>query len=187
MALSSVGMVTVPAATNLCTNGGFETNTTGWSNTDGTSVLARTTSEAKFGTASLSVTTDAGAGGRGVRTPYAVTASAAYTASAWVKATVGKAFTIRAMRADLSTTIATGTFTATGDWQRVTLSYTAPATENNYVLITRDSGGGIITFYVDGVQAETGSVATPYIETDGGTASRSASLLQPVLNGGNLA
>src|SRR3990167_6344341 len=42
-----------PAATNLVTNGGFETNTTGWVGTGG--AINRYTSAAKFGTASARV------------------------------------------------------------------------------------------------------------------------------------
>src|SRR4029077_10532410 len=52
------------ATTNLCTNGGFETNTKGWvaySPRD-TATLTRDTSQAKFGTASLKVITTTGGG-----------------------------------------------------------------------------------------------------------------------------
>ena len=38
-----------PAATNLCTNGGFETNTTGWAAAVGTETLTRQSTTCKFG------------------------------------------------------------------------------------------------------------------------------------------
>ena len=61
-------------------------------------------------------------------------------------------------------------------WQRVTLTFTpgADVTGNIQVNNTGTAPTATRFIYIDGVQIETGSVATPYIETDGGTAARSA-------------
>src|SRR3990167_8608460 len=61
------------ATTNLCTNGGFETNTTGWT-TSGTSTIERSTAQAKFGAASAKCT-------RGTGTSLAIAPSATLTAA----------------------------------------------------------------------------------------------------------
>src|SRR5574343_895943 len=111
-----------PAATNLCTNGGFETNTTGWA-TAGTNAIARSSDVAKFGGYSLQATYQDDT----TLASFGITlTAAAHSASAWVY--------IPAAFDGASVTLgfvgfagAPGTLTATanlslGDqWQRVTV------------------------------------------------------------------
>lgn len=163
-----------PGATNLVTNGGFESDTTGWAGISAT--LARTTDVSKFGAASLEVSAS---NGQGARSPaVALTNASTYTASGWLRSESGRTIRIAFWNAAFAT-VASATIAATSDFQRVSLTYTAAASENHYVTFQDLSGSGTAaTFQLDGVQVETGSIATPYIETDGGTASRTAGRIQ---------
>lgn len=167
------------ATTNLCTNGGFETNTTGW--TLVSAAIARITSQFKFGAASLEIVTSNAAANEGAYHNFTATA-AVYTVSAWVRGAAGG--TVRmAVRDNAGGSAQTGTaVTLTGTWQRITLTTTAltAATWRCYVETDVQQA---VTFQVDGVQAEQQPLATPYVHTDGATASRAAGRIQaPVTN-----
>ncbi|HSX19447.1 MAG TPA: fibronectin type III domain-containing protein [Candidatus Saccharimonadales bacterium] len=182
------------AATNLVANGGFETNTTGWIPRTGTSTtIARNTTEHKFGAASVAVTTpgsadyESVANGTSSSGYYTVSSSTAYTVSAWTKAAVGENTYVVWDELNSSGTYITSQFSSAvvgnGGWQRVTLTATTNgSTARLLIYVGHNTTHVASTFYVDGVQVETGSVATPYIETNGATASRSAGRVQPVSN-----
>lgn len=175
-----------PAATNLCTNGGFETNTTGWA-TAGTNAIARSSDVAKFGGYSLQATYQDDT----TLASFGITlTAAAHSASAWVyipSAFDGASVTL----GFVGFAGATGTLTATANlslrdqWQRVTV--------RNVTIAGGDLAGSIdVTcgaptagrfVYVDGVQIESGAIATPYVETSGGTASRTAARVRVPTDG----
>src|SRR5207249_2468814 len=79
--------------TNTITNGGLETNATGWTAWYGTtSTLSRDTSNAKFGSASLKLVSTGTDGGSTSNPPWigayisaALSTNAQYAASVWVK------------------------------------------------------------------------------------------------------
>lgn len=163
-----------PAATNLITNGGFETNTTGWVAWASGASIARVTTEAKFGSASLQVTV-ADLGSRGTRYIASLSAATAYTVSAWLKIPVGKTVGIYVYDTPVTSELVGVVSAGTGDWVRVSATFTSDADGGNHSIFIMTYGDNdAVVFYVDGVQCETGSIATPYIETDGGTASRVA-------------
>lgn len=168
---SSVGVW--PAATNICINGGFETNTTGWS-AFLTAVLTRDTTGPKFGAASGKVAVSANIDG--VQIDVTLAAATTYTASGWFKVPTGKTLLFRNLDAGGSPAFASATiFGATGTWQRASFTFVSGA-------------GGAVTFqiydvvasaypydfYFDGIQVEAGTIATPYVETNGAAATRSA-------------
>jgi hypothetical protein len=165
-------------STNLITNGGFETNTTGW--TSGlymvnVSTHARVNTEKKFGSWSLKVTTDGVEALEGAESSSGIAAISGqtYTASMWVKAPVGKA-----LRLELYNSGAGGIsfqqFTGTGAWQRVTTTGVATTTSLGVAIRLDFAAQGVFDFYIDGVQLEERPFATPYIHTDGGIVTRSA-------------
>ena len=175
-----------PAATNLVTNGGFETNTIGYglytaAGTAGS--LARVNTDAKFGGASLRVITTGDGVGQGfAKTSITGSTSSPYSVSMWVKAPVGALLTLSLaeyLAAAFVRVTGNSEYTGTGNWDRVTFSGTTGAGMDKLIasFFTRTSAQAL-TFYVDGFQIETGLVPTPYIETDGGTASRSAGRIQ---------
>lgn len=187
---SSFGIL--PSVTNLAKNGGVETglnsNTTGgwdnWLGASGTAVT-RDTTKSKFGSASIKCDC-AGHPGGGVNPINSaaqyipVTVGTTYTASGWIWApagvVIGMTFLItNAARGGLAGQTVTTTITGNGAFQRASVTITAsdPASALCYVTFF-DNGNVSPIFWVDGVQCETGPVANAYVETNGGTATRSA-------------
>lgn len=171
-----------PAATNLVTNGGFETNTTGWVGTRAT--LARSTVQSKFGAASMLVTaTDLFAYGTFTLSGLA---NGEYVLSFWQRQGPQAATDGFYAVNDGTTTFAEAAYTPTADWSRVIVPFTVTGSPANVFvsLYSRFAGGAVgDQVYLDGIQVETGSIATPYIETDGGTASRVAGRVQQPVSG----
>jgi|SRR5579884_891108 len=162
--------------TNLVTNGGFETNTTGWSDFNGSSSSSRDTSTAKFGTASLKTTTT-GFGGPQNATAAALP-STTYTASAWVKtssACAGQSFQFKLGTGDGLNHI--DAFPASTSWQYVTETASTPSSSPALTVWVFAPISGC-TFWTDGVQLEQKPFATPYVETNGATATRNAARVQ---------
>lgn len=138
-------------------------------------VLARTSSQAKFGSNSLSTVVLAGAGqGARYRASTAAVSGNTYGGSVWVNAPNGMPLVL-ALATHITGEFATQAFTGTGAWQRVTVI--GAANSNNALrLIVRNptSSQQAGTFYTDGAQIEAKVIATPYVETTTATASRSA-------------
>lgn len=160
------------AATNLCTNGGFETNTTGWAATRST--VTRDTNDSKFGSACMSVvSTDDFAY---TRYTFSGLANGTYSLSLWEKGGGTPSDTAFINVGDGTTELLQiGTFAGDADWTKKSGSFTVSGSPANIFvdLYSRFLGANGEMLW-DGVQVETGSIATPYIETDGGTANRSA-------------
>lgn len=163
-----------PGSTNLVANGGLETNATGW--TAVSSAFSRITTTAKFGAASGQVVTSNLVANEGAYHTFGATA-AVYSVSAWVRGSGGG--TVRmAVRDNAGGSAQTGSaVTLTGSWQRITLRTTALTAATWRVYVETDSKQSL-TWQVDGVQAELGSIATPYVHTDGATATRGAARVQ---------
>jgi len=165
-------------ATNLVTNGGFETNTTGWLALGGTGAIARITTDPKFGSACCEVT--CGATNDGIQGSGAFTVSAAtqYTASAYIKSPAGETITFQwnEYTGGGFTAANSANLAGNGQWQRIPVTATTGAGVDGVILFAY-SASGAVTFQIDGIQFETGPIATPYIETNGGSASRSPLLV----------
>ena len=171
------------AATNLVTNGGFETNTTGWAAAGAGATLSRVTNDSAEGAACASVACDGGTARQGLQlssgSRAAVTPGATYTLQARLKMDAGLTYEVGF---DQYTAISGGAFvsgnqatgTATGDWQSVTLTVTVSGTTNGLAVFVRKNNVTAATVKADAIQVEAGSISTPYIATDGGTASRNA-------------
>ena len=170
------------ATTNLCTNGGFETNTTGWSAsliyyTAAGASLSRQTGvgTAMFGVYSCKCQTDGATINEGMHYSLgALTNGATYTFSAWILGDFGTSFNI--ILGEAGPAAADYSFSCTGRWQRVEVSWTA--TGNPAYAYIVYAGVPATFFFVDGAQVELKPIATPYVETNGGTASRSAARVQ---------
>jgi len=167
-----------PAATNLNDNGNATTNTTGI--TDNSSTTTQVTSGAvKFGSTAFEVVSGNAAANEGPSQAIdGGLAGTQYTVSAWAWLVSGAA-TVRATLSDSVAGKQGGTavvLTATPQKVQVTATTGALAlNEASYIETTVQQAG---TWRIGGWQVETGPVATPYIETDGGTASRTAGRVQ---------
>lgn len=115
--------------------------------------------EQRRGAYSMKVTPVSGKSSYVVYAGLAVTAGLAYTFSCDVKGVAGQA-----MRIYIGSGTAT-TFTATGYWQRIQVTYIIPGgTTTSYVVVQRDSVASAAPFYVDGVQFEQTIAMTTFIE-----------------------
>jgi hypothetical protein len=185
---SSIGIWS--STTNLVPNGSFETNTNGWIGSGAT--ISRDTTRAVHGIACLRVVTNGGSSGQGATTPEGtsgipVTAESSYTASAWVSG--GAPVRINIVWYNASGTSiggSAGAFATPGSsWIRLVASGVAPTGAAYASVRIETSSTTSVTFYVDAVQLENLPFPTPYVHTDGATASRSSGNLilpAPVIN-----
>lgn len=170
------------AATNRCVNGGADTNTTGA--TAVSSTVTRITTDAKFFTVGTTpgncynIVCNNAAANEGVS--FAISGGAAstkYTVSFWAKLVSGAATVCASLNDNVSgNQNGTGTV-LTSSWQKIQTTATTgvgSVSWNGRAVTTVQQAG---TYKVDGFQIEAAPIATPYIVTDGGTASRTASLL----------
>ena len=163
------------ATTNLVTNGGFETGTTGWGTFGGS--ISRITTNKKFGSACLQGITATGSSSGPSSPNVSVTGGATYTGSAWVLLPTGEPFVIRL---NDGVGFSSSSYTGTGEWQYVTHTRTVDVTATVCGIHILKSGFPIITILADGVQLEQQPLATPYVETDGASATRAiASAVAP--------
>lgn len=158
------------AVSNICANGSFETDTTGWGLT-GTS--ARSSTAAQLGTWSLKVPGDSTAtyNSSGTTIPiYTYVSGRNYTASFYARL-VGAAdtLTVNFGTSSLSSyaSITTGSGSAaslTSSFQRYTLTWPASGGTNIILSFSCSSGSSAAGVYVDGVQIEEGLVAHTYAD-----------------------
>jgi len=124
--------------------------------------IAETGDEARWGAYSMKVNTATGYVGGAYYAGLTVEVGKAYTFSCYVKGVAGQAMRVEIRQ---TTTIkATKQFVATGYWQRVEVTYTAPGNATDYrVYVIRDAVASTDPFYVDGAQFEQASKATTFI------------------------
>lgn len=177
---SSVGIW--EATTNLITNGGFETGVTNWTPVGAT--ITSSTEQAKFGTKSGKLVA---AGADGYAAAFVIgVAQTTYTESVWVYAPagyVGK--TVRLQMTEVGGAQAAGLmgFNDTAliaGWQRLALSASVAQPDRAYVAfyVNMHTAAANDTIYIDGMHVEQKAYTTPYVETNGVTASRTAARVQ---------
>lgn len=165
------------ATTNLCTNGGFATNTTGWT-TGGTNTIARDTTRAKFGVASLKATYQDNL----TLADFVVTVTDAFHAfTAWVYVPANwNGGQIQIQAANFTSGVTDESVNAnmalTDQWQRIQIRLNPDAGDlvGALRILTASAPTAGRDIGIDGVQIEAQPIPTPYVETDGGTATRSA-------------
>lgn len=130
--------------------------------------LAESSAEQRKGAYSVAVTPQTGVASGLYYSAVSVTNGSAYTFSCDVKGVAGQAMRIYIANS-AGTVKATTTFTATGYWERHSVTHTAAETQTNYrVYVIRDSVASTSVFYVDGLQFETGDEMTTFIHGDAG-------------------
>ena len=157
------------ATTNLITNGGAETNPTGHT-ADGATV-GQDAAESKFGAASIEVQTDDAAANEGAYHAFTGAAATAYSASVWAW---GSGTVRIALWDDVAGKQASSPVTLTATPQRLTVTATTGAGAASFRVYVETNVQQAITYNYDGLQVEAQPIATPYVETDGDTAARSA-------------
>lgn len=174
---SSIGVW--EATTNLVTNGGAETNVTGTTALS-SNTIARSTAQAKFGTASFLCTYQDNI--TVFRWGITLTA-AAHSLGMWVYVPTNYDGTALKIGASGFTSATQPADTAVNmslrdQWQWVKFENFTPDAGDLAGNLNLYESGSVPTagrfVYVDGVQCEAQPLCTPYVHTDGGTASRSA-------------
>lgn len=173
------------ASTNLITNGGFETNLTGWLARGSGTLLAQSSVRTKFGQSSCRVITDGSFSSPGISADGGVnpvTASLTYTLSAWIymEATDTSVDLYMQWLDAAIMVVGFGQQTVTvpaGVWTRLSLTSAAPAGTVWAQPLIYINGSLARTFYVDAFQVEQQPLATPYVETNGASATRGASVV----------
>jgi hypothetical protein len=159
--------IVLPQATeNIHSNPSGEIDTTGYTAVGSGASVARVSDESYRGAWSiknLSGSTNTGGHYYGTKT---LTSGRNYTFSAWVKGVLGQAYKIY-IASTSGTALATTTFTGTGDWQRVEVSYLETSTSSRRFYITKNGGSTTSTaLYVDASQIEALPYSTTYCDGD---------------------
>jgi RHS repeat-associated protein len=170
--------------TNQMPNGGAESNTANWAGI-GNVTTSRDTGWSKFGSASIKTVTAGSVSGQGMtaqtNTGLALTAGTAEKGSVWVKGSGSFSALLRITNSDGSVTNGTAvSVTLSTTPQRITVGATVASgkTGSKVELRLTTSKAAAVSFWADGAQIEKLSIATPYVHTDGATASRGASRVQ---------
>ncbi len=167
------------ATTNLCTNGGFETNTTGWTASSGLT-LTRSTERSKFGSASLRCEVGV-MPGTGMFVYNATLTAAQHFGSAWVYIpTAYDGGPLFLTFTNFTSPTAGGTSSPADmalrdQWQRLTCTIT-PAADligDMRLFYTGAAPSTGVVVYLDGAQIEARGGPTPYVHTNGTFATRS--------------
>lgn len=159
--------VIVPeATTNLCTNPSFEYGvTTGWGAYNA-SDFAITYNWQAYGAAGAVITPNPSVKAGASYASVAMAAGTTYTASVTFQGEAGKIYYIEIAAAGPST-LAIRSWVATGLKQRIWVTYTETASNNRWILVTRDAKyADDHPFYIDGLQVETKPYPTTYCDGD---------------------
>jgi hypothetical protein len=154
---------------NLLPNGSVEGSGTGfgWANRGASATAAQDSTQFWQGNNSLSITTTTTSGTGAKYGQFAFGTTTQYTLSFYGKVASGSISDIQFGREDSAAggeinCASSQTFTTT--WTRFSCTFTTAGTVDtnvNYVYVEK-SGGSAETFYIDGVQLQTGSTLTPF-------------------------
>ncbi len=161
------GVILPKETTNLATNSSLEFGSTGWSPLGGGATIGTTSYKQTFGAWSLQINHQITS--EGAFLSMGTPAAGSYSLSAYVNGTSGHRYRLVAESAS-GVALGAGSITSVGAWQSInTLFGLAAGTGLNIVARHIDSANG--TFYLDGVQLESGTFPTTYIDGDqpGGT------------------
>ena len=126
--------------------------------------IAESADYQRRGAYSMKVNTATGVASGAYHVGLSVVSGSDYTFSCDVKGVAGQAMRIYIANVS-STAKATTTFTATGYWQRVSVSHAAAETTTDYrVYVTRAAVASTEPFYVDGTQFEQASSASTFFD-----------------------
>ena len=154
--------------TNLLLNPSFEFGTTGVAAIQ-SSTIGSSSGFQQFGAWSCSVTPNSNGTSGGAFGTWTAGNGTAYTVSAYVRGANGVPYMIGVGDSAGLNLLGSTAFTGGGTWQRHSFSYTEASGAVRRVVIRKTSGADTTLFYVDGQQAEVGSITT-YLDGDiGGT------------------
>lgn len=137
---------------NACTNGEFETNTTGWNGLFGTETLTQDLVTFKNGAAALNVALPAASGTQGAYFQASITGPQAVECFFWFKGVASSTYTVQSSASGGSGRGTDMTVTASGDWQPILFRSSNISGDTDWnIIVRRASRSGTETFYLDGV------------------------------------
>lgn len=150
-------------STNLITNPSFELATTGY--TAVSSAIARVTTWQRRGAYGLRITPNAGAEAGVYFGTVSLTAGQQYAFSVDFQGDAGKTYNLYFATTGAAR-LATYTFKASGDKQRISVTYAETSTTTRRLYLTRNSYSDTNVFYTDGWQLENKAYPTTYFDGD---------------------
>jgi hypothetical protein len=157
---------------NLVTNPDFVTNTTGWAISGTGTLFTRDTGKARFGGASGKVATGGGNFDGAFFANMAGTAGTSYGATGWVFAATGLPLKIMLEWHDAANALLSSiqtTFTGNGQWQKVSVAGTAPASTAKLTVtfyLNNSAQPAGTNFWVSGVTVEPGTLTPTGFASD---------------------
>lgn len=164
MATTEISIIVPKEATNLVTNPSFEIDASGYSAVGAGVSIARVLTQMRRGVASCEVTTASGVVS-GLYYTIALTSGVQYSFSADALDVLGQTYNLFIADAGGALKSTNVTWVGTGYWKRRSVTWTADASANFRLYITRAAIASTAKFYVDGFQLETGAVSS-YIDGD---------------------
>lgn len=179
--------------TNYVLNGGLESDATSWfsytppGDAAGISTISQDTAHAKFGSAALKITTPGGLTNEGCTSANTAIGIAApgqtWTGSAWVYSVAGGEkvlFSIEEKEASSYLIAHAQPYTLSRGWNYLSVTgvLTNSSVDRLDVTLRTSTSPQAVTVWLDGAQLEEKSIATPYVETNGTPATRSAARVQ---------
>ena len=153
------------AGTNLISNPCFEVATTGWAAVN-TATLARTLAYTRRQVYSLSVTPSSSTGDGAYFGTVALTTGNTYTFSVDVLGAAGVPYQIYFANTSGTLQGTAATFTGTGAWQRVSVSWACNSTTSFRLYVCKNNSASTAVFYVDGALCHLGASACMYFDGD---------------------
>ena len=153
------------ATTNMVSNSSIELDTTGYTVVS-SATIARVSTFQYWGVYSLAVTPASGTTSGVFYGTISLVSGTTYTASVYFLGTAGLTYTIY-FASTAAAELGTSTdFTATGQWQRVEVTYTEVSSTTRRIYITKAAGANLTVYYIDGLQVEAQSEASTYCDGD---------------------
>lgn len=160
----TISIIQPYATTNMLTNPSAETATTNFTAIAGS--LARSTTQQKRGAYSIAVTPTTTTTDGAYYGTVSLVNGTTYTFSVDVWGVVGIPYRIYVGSTAAAVLGTPTTFTGTGTWQRVEVSYTETSSTTRRLYMVKNSSASTGVFYVDGLQLEALSFSTTYCDGD---------------------
>lgn len=162
-----------PKTTNLIANPSFEENANNWVNNSPNTVISSSSEWAFSGSKSLLIEAANEAGAGADSSYFSVTPGSTLTLSLRMKGKVGigtHTISVGLFKQD-NTSVGDSGYLLTSDPITITRTYTVPTdgSVTSLKVICRRATAGVHSYYIDAVQIEHGSVATPYVDGSLGT------------------
>lgn len=160
--MGTISLITPEQTINLVQNPSIEEATTNYTAVGGS--IARVITQQRRGAYSLEITPTAGVNDGAFYATVSLTSGSTYTYSIDVKGVLGIPYRIYFATTAAAVLGTPTTFTGSGAWQRVTVTYTETSTTTRRLYVEKNNNADTGAFYVDGLQCEAKSYDTTFCD-----------------------